>query len=177
MLTWHFAKKFSFATGAVYTKKNYSAYGKDYHPPKGYWTNYITLDELNGSCWMIDIPLNLRYDFSGGKKYTFFSSAGVSTYLMNKESYTYHYMYNGNYTSRNWLNDDNTSHLFSVVNVSAGYEKSVGKNLSIQVEPYLKLPVSGIGFGKMQMNSYGINFAIRLRPELKKQNTGSGIHP
>ena len=178
LLSWHFANKFSLSTGALYTKKNYSAYGKDYHPPKGYWTNYITLDELNGSCWMIDIPLNLRYDFAGGKQYNFFGSAGVSTYLMDKESYTYHYMYNGSYARRNWLNENNSSHVFSILNVSAGYEKSVGKKLSVQMEPYLKVPVAGIGFGKMQMNSYGINFAIRYRPEFKKQHTTvPGIHP
>ena len=168
---WHFAKKLSLTTGALYTKKNYSAYGKDYHPPKGYWTNYITLDKVNGSCWMIDIPLNLRYDFAGGKKFNFFGSAGVSTYLMNKESYTYHYMYNGNYTNRKWLNDENSRYVFSVINIAAGYEKSVGKKVSVQVEPYLKMPISGIGFGKMQMNSYGLNFALRFRPEYKKQNT------
>ena len=178
MLSWHFSRKFSLSAGALYTKKNYSAYGKDYHPPKGYWTNYITLDELNGSCWMIDIPLNLRYDFAGGKKFNLFGSAGVSTYLMNKESYTYHYMYNGNYARRNWLNENNSSHVLSILNVSAGYEKSVSKKISVQMEPYLKIPVSGIGFGRMQMNSYGLNFSIGYRPEYKKQHTPvPGIHP
>ncbi len=168
--TWHFARNFSVTTGAVYTKKNYSAYGKDYHPPKGYWTNYITLDEVNGSCWMIDVPLNLRYDFANGRKYSFFGSAGASTYFMDKESYSYHYWNNGNYYNRKWENNENSSHLFSILNISAGYEKTVSRNVSAQIEPYLKMPMSGIGFGNMQMSSYGLNFAIRYRPEFKKQN-------
>ena len=168
--TWHFAKNFSVTTGAVYMKKNYSADGKDYHPPKGYWTNYITLDEVNGSCWMIDIPLNLRYDFATGKKSSFFGSAGASTYLMDKESYTYHYWNNGNYYKRHWENNDNSNHVFSILNLSAGYEKTVTKNISAQIEPYIKLPMAGIGFGNMQMSSYGLNFAIRYHPQFKKQN-------
>lgn len=160
-LSWQFAPRFAVSTGAVYTKKNYSAIGNDYHPPKGYWTNYVTIDKVIGSCWMIDVPLEIRYDLHAGNSSKWFVSSGLSTYLMNKEDYEYHYMNNGQYTVRRWINDEHSSYILSVANLSAGYEQMVGKHISVQAEPYLKVPLSGVGFGKMQMNSYGLNISIR----------------
>ena len=167
--SWQFAPRFSLSTGAVYTKKNYSALGRDYNPPKGYWTNYVTIDKVTGSCWMIDIPLEVRYDMHAGKTSKWFISSGLSTYLMDKEDYEYHYMYNGAYTVRRWINNKNSDYILSIANLSAGYEKMVGRHTSIQAEPYLKIPLKGVGFGKMQMNSYGLNLSVRYGFSMMKK--------
>ena len=169
ILSWQFSKRFSLNTGAVYAKKNYSANGNDFHPPKGYWTNNIKINEVIGSCWMIDIPLDMRVDIHSGKSGKWFVSSGVSTYLMKKEEYDYHYMYYGTYTVRNWTNDKNSNYIFSVGNLSAGYEKLLSNHLSVQAEPYLKIPLKGVGFGKMQMNSYGLNVSIRYGFSVNKK--------
>ena len=82
-------------------QKNYSAEGKDFHPPKHYWTNYVTLNSLDGNCVMWDIPLNVRYNITTKPSNTWFVSTGLSSYIMRKQAYTYDYIYIGSPTNEN----------------------------------------------------------------------------
>jgi hypothetical protein len=51
-------------------------------------------------------------------------------------------------------------------------ERSLGKRFSIQAEPYLKVPLKGLGTGKMRMDSYGVLFTLKFKPTFntKKSN-------
>jgi hypothetical protein len=51
-----------------------------------------------------------------------------------------------------------------VVNLSGGYQYHFSKRFSLLAEPYLKMPVSGIGFGKVKLNSAGVLITASLRP-------------
>jgi hypothetical protein len=160
---YRFNKRWSVNTGVIITKKNYTAFGKDYHPPKGYWTYNVYLNTVNANCNMIDIPLNVRYDFISNKKNHAFISTGLSTYFMNKETYDYHFTYNGVYGRDQRSYDYKTKHWFSILNVSTGYERSINRRFSLQLEPYLKIPVKGLGFGKVNLNSYGAYFSVKYQ--------------
>jgi len=40
----------------------------------------------------------------------------------------------------------------------------------LTAEPYLKLPLGGVGYGKVKLNSTGILFSVSVKPfEQKKQ--------
>jgi hypothetical protein len=43
-------------------------------------------------------------------------------------------------------------------------ERSLGKHFSIQAEPYLKVPLKGLGIGNIRMDSYGILFTLKYKP-------------
>lgn len=161
---YHISDRWSFHSGLIYTKKNYTAKGKDFNPPKTYWTNNVYLHEVEGSCYMLDIPLNVRYNILSGTRRKVFASTGLSTYLMNKETYQYDYTLNGVSTNARWTNKKNSAFVFSVLNLSAGFEKIIDKRFSLQAEPYFKAPLKGLGFGNMQMSSYGIYFSLLYRP-------------
>ena len=164
---YNISKRWAVSTGLIYTKKQYSAMGEDYHPPKHYWTYYVDLDKLSGNCEMLEIPINLRYNINLNTKSQWFASAGISSYLMKNQNYTYFYKFMGQYNERDWTNSRDTSHLFSILNLSAGFERSIGKNLSLQAEPYVKLPLSGIGYGQMDINSYGLYLTLKYSPTKK----------
>ena len=88
---------------------------------------------------------------------------------MKKESYSYYYKYpNGNEVSKLWSISNQNQHYFSVLDLSAGYEYSFSKRTSLLAEPYLKMPLSGIGAGKVKLNSGGILFTFTLKPFYKK---------
>ena len=166
-LNYRMSQRWSVNTGVLYTKKNYTSKGKDFNPPKGSWIDNVNLDMVEGSCEMFDIPVNVRYDLSKGNKHRYFLSTGLSTYLMKQEEYHYYYQYtNGNpgYRARSYPSDEH--HWLSILNVSAGFEKKLSKRLSIQGEPYLKIPLAGVGYGNLKLNSYGVYFSIRYNTGL-----------
>jgi hypothetical protein len=56
---------------------------------------------------------------------------------------------------------------FSVLNLSVGYERQVSRNFSVQAEPFFKQPLSGVGFGKVKLNTTGIFLSVKYKPMKK----------
>ncbi|WP_207510240.1 outer membrane beta-barrel protein [Longitalea luteola] len=168
-LGYRLSNRWSVNTGVLYTKKYYQAdsqYFKYYSP----WPNW-KLDEVKGNCSMWEIPVNVRYDVAFNDKRRWFASTGLSTYLMDKENYTLYYNTPGGRYSRPQNTDSNSSYVFSIWNLSAGFERSLGRNFSIQAEPYLKVPLKGLGTGSMRMNSYGIFFTLKYKPGFQNRRS------
>lgn len=156
--------RFSLQTGFIYTKKNYKLNGDDYHPPKGSWFDYVNMKEVTGSCTMYDIPLNFRYNAVRKKHSNIFFSAGLSSYLMKNEDYSYYYYYQGAPATRDRSYPTSDDYILSVLNISAGFEKKLNNAFSLQVEPFFKQSLTGVGFGEISLNSTGIYFSLRYNP-------------
>jgi len=157
--------RWSIETGAYLESKKYYTDG-EYFDKKvlGLYSNQQLLN-VDGSCYMWEIPLNVRYTFNPEAKTKWFATAGLSTYLMSKENYTYAYeRINTGWTGHGALNNTKPSQYpFSIVNLSAGFEQRLGRVGSLRVEPYLRLPLAGIGTGKLPIMSAGINIGITRR--------------
>lgn len=167
-LGYRLSQRWSINSGIFYTRKNYTSRGKDFHPPKGLWFDNIQLDKVKGSCFMFDIPLNVRYDLNNSTNHRFFVNTGLSTYLMKKENYHYYYRYtNGNPGYRYRSYPSQKQYWISILNISAGFEKRLNKHFALQAEPYLKVPLKGVGFGNLQLNSYGMYFSLKYKPGLR----------
>ena len=167
-LSYSFSEKFTLRTGFYVAKKIYSVKQNEYYVQPGSTGNYY-LQSVNADCKVYEIPLTFSYSFGKVKNYNWFASAGLSSYFMKRESYVYLYKYPSGLTdskSRTVVNQN--KHYFSILDISAGYEYSFNKQFSIAAEPYLKLPLSGIGIGKIKLNSAGILFTATLKPFYKK---------
>jgi hypothetical protein len=158
---YRFSDRWSVNTGFIYTKKNYTAQGKDF--TKSGWWRYTDIHTVQGYCKMFDIPLNLRYDFSVKNQRRWFVSAGASTYLMTEEYYDYDYTYNGMRKKLAVSSDSNSNYMLSILNFSAGFERALSKRMAVQVEPYFKFPMKGLGYGKLDISSYGIYFSVKYK--------------
>ena len=168
---YRFSNRWSVNTGVIYTKKFYKADSQDFHY-KTNWPNY-KLRNVEGNCSMWEIPVNVRYDVSFNEKRRWFVSTGLSTYLMDKEDYVLYYGNNwNNYIAEIPANSDvNSNYIFSIVNLSAGMERSFGKRFSLQAEPYLKIPLKGLGMGNMRMTSYGVLFTLKYKPQFNSKRS------
>jgi Outer membrane protein beta-barrel domain len=167
--SYNITKRFSVNTGFSITKKFYKAAGSDFHPPKHYFTYYVDkLVSVDGSCFMWELPVNLRYDLISTSKLKWYLNAGMSSYIMRKQDYRYDYIYNNTPASRDWSSSSQQNEWFKIVNLSSGIEYSLNKKWSMQAEPYFKLPTSGVGFGKMDISSYGLMIGLRYRPNFKR---------
>lgn len=149
--------KWALETGLLYDRKSYSSDGK-YFDYKVYPNT--TINKVSGTCNMFEWPIDVHYAFTPVAKHTFYISGGVSSYLMKKEDYTYDYDWYGQpyYVNKTYKNSSNN--FFSILNISAGYQVKVGKSSSLRFEPYGKLPINGVGIGKLPLTSFGANFII-----------------
>ena len=131
--------------------------------------NMKGVDFVKGTMNLLEIPLNLRYDFSVTGNTIFFASGGVSTYLSGKENCSYYYDFFGREVCRDFRYTNQHNGLFSSANLSLGVETGISNSVSVLVAPYMKLPISDIGFGRIRMNSVGINFALRYSPVISRK--------
>jgi hypothetical protein len=166
---YRFSDRWSVNTGVIYTKKFYQADSQDFHYKM---PNNYKLKNVEGNCSMWEIPVNVRYDVSFNDKRRWFVSTGLSTYLMDKEDYTVYYStWSNNVYDWPINSDSNSSYIFSILNLSAGMERSFGKHFSIQAEPYLKIPLKGLGMGSMRMTSYGVLFTLKYKPQFNSKRS------
>lgn len=158
--------RFTIRSGFYSGRKVYTASPESYHPPSVFWSYYPYLEKIDADCKVYEIPLNLSYHFGNSSKQSWFASAGLSSFIMKKEAYNYYYKYNptGPTVQRKWTIEDENKHYFSVLTLSGGYQKSIGKSFAIMAEPYFKLPLSGVGYGKVKLNSGGILFTVGFKP-------------
>lgn len=158
-----FLNRWSINTGIVFVNNKYEAYGEDYHAPEKYWKNGIVASETYGECKMIDIPLNLRYDVISQHRHKLFISVGASTYFVTKEDYYFQYEQDDPYLPDHWGTDKMTRYLFGIINASMGYEYQLGNQSALQMEPFIKIPTAGIGWGNVDLHTVGVYFIYKYR--------------
>ena len=165
-LQYTFKDRFTIRTGFYTSRKIYSASEAEYHAPAIFYVYYPYFEKVDADCKVYEIPLSLSYNFNKSAKQSWFVSAGLSSYFMRSESYNYYYKTapSGPIITRKWLIKGENKHYFSVLNLSGGYQKNISKSVSLTVEPYLKLPLKGIGYGKVKLNSSGVLFTIGIKP-------------
>ena len=157
-------------TGLLFSRKNYTARATDYKVPHDYYwsVGLKDVDFIKGTMNMLEIPINLRYDFSVTGNTVFFASGGVSTYLFGSERSKYYFDFFGREACREFKYTNKQS-ILSSANLSFGVETGISNDFSIMVAPYMKLPLSDLGFGRIRMSSVGINVGLRYSPVLSRK--------
>lgn len=168
MAGYHFSNRWSVHTGLIYTQKNYKVAGKDFTAPKGTWVSYYNIENVTGFCRMWEVPLQVRYTMGKNEKKSSFFSVGLSSYFMTKESYDYFYYYNNQPVTRHSTLDSDDKHVLSIAHFSVGFENRISKKWALQVEPYAKIPLGGVGYGSIRLSSFGLNFSLQHRQPAKK---------
>lgn len=153
-------------TGFYTGNKIYTAEPGDYNPPSRFYYYYPNLEKIEANCRIYEIPVSLSYHFGHTKKQNWFASSGISSYLMKRETYNYFYKQSPTaptISKQRTIRGINKHH-FSVLTMSGGYQRTINKAMSVTVEPYLKVPLSGVGYGKVKLNSSGVLFTVGVKP-------------
>jgi cytoskeletal protein RodZ len=171
-LDYQFSPHWYISSGLLLDRKNYAARAQDYHAPTDFYQNNVFarhLDYVKGTFEMLEIPLNLRYDFSVSGSTLFFASAGVSSYLMTTENSGMYGDPWGQQSYQPWAVPGQHNFLFAAANLSLGVETGLSNSLSLLIAPYMKIPTRGMGYGQVQMSSVGINFALKFAPVISRK--------
>ena len=159
-----FRNRLSLATGASYGKKKFITSGENYFPPNEYWkrfTNGVIPEEVNGHIVVIDIPINLTYNWNPANRVQFISSIGVSNYFILSEDCTYKFSSYNPGTEYGWDSDEMTKELFGVGNLSLGIMWYLKPRINLRVEPYIKVPLKDVGWGSVDLYSAGSLISIQ----------------
>ncbi len=155
-IEYHLTSKLSINSGLTYAKKLYFAE----QGIESYRTNPLwELDRVNANCDVIDIPINLNYYVAGHQRSGFMFSAGLSTYFMLTEKYDILY-------EQPWPGQEvtirNENKLFlGLFNASVGYKKILSPTLSLKAEPFVKIPLQGIGDGNIDLFTSGFKLTLK----------------
>jgi hypothetical protein len=155
MVSYKIAKNWSFSSGAVYGKKIYETGFSNYNPIKDIWTEYYP-KSVNADCRVLDIPLNISYIILNRKNTSIIFGTGISSYIMLREDYTFSYVEQDDETALSYHVVNENKHWLSVLNLQATIEQRLNSRLSIGVQPYMKIPLSNIGFAGVKLQSLGM---------------------
>ena len=158
-LQYNFSERLSLLTGINQARKIYSL-TDGFKPYEGYWKKYLKPDLIDGQCTVLDIPLNLRYDFISNDQRKIFISAGLSSYFMLTEEYQYIYADEPQY-NRDYSVSNQNRHFLGILNISAGYEHPLSTHWSLQLEPMIKLPLAEVGVGNLPLVSAGAFVSLK----------------
>jgi len=161
-LEYYLSGRLSILAGVNYSVKTYTALGREYTPPYGFWTNGVVPNETLGECNVLDIPLNLTYYIPNLKGQAFFIRSGLSSWLMLEEHYYYNYNSNDPDLVKYWGGENENYHFFSILNFSAGFEHPINDKYSILAEPYVNIPLGGVGFGEVDLHSAGMKVTFKI---------------
>jgi hypothetical protein len=154
-------RKWSIEAGAYLERKYYYSDGKYFNTSKIYMPANSRISEVSGNCKMIEVPISARYVFSSQKGSKWFSTLGLSSYFMTQENYTYDYYYGtvGPVSHKKQYTNGSTN-IFSNISLSAGYIRPLGNFADLRIEPYFKVPMSGLGVGSLPLFSMGLQVGI-----------------
>ncbi|WP_041341853.1 hypothetical protein [Runella slithyformis] len=163
LLEYRFSRRFSVQAGAVRSMKLYDALGSQYVWPERWNTQKARPVNIEASCKVLDIPINLRFDITQAADRRWFVSAGISSYKMLNEKYIYTYAPH-TYGIKWYTWEGSTGdYWLGVLNVSMGFERQLGKRFTLQAEPYFKVPLAQVGLGQIKLNTAGIYISTRYR--------------
>jgi len=159
--SYYLANRLSIATGVFYSKKVYDIGESGYGTYNGLWNQVRRPDDIDASCKVIEIPLNLRLDMISTNRSKIFIGTGLSTYFMTAEDYAF--IYNSarsqDISGINLRGENN--HFFSIYNFSIGFQRRLTDRFGIEIEPYIKVPIGGVGLWNVNLTSSGTFITAR----------------
>lgn len=150
--------------GVLYENKKYWGKGDEYRPPYGYWkalTNGVVPDRIDGTCAMYEVPVSVTFDIVSTRRTRLFASAGLASYFMRSEEYYYHFDTPNPGAVNGWTGKKPATLWFGIGTLSAGFDFRATRTLSLGIEPYLKVPLEGMGWADVDLYSTGVMFAAR----------------
>lgn len=156
LVNYAMTKRIGLSTGIIYAKKLY-----DYNSNGRLVNGYVGTDwSVQADCKVLDLPININYRVFNKGNVAFNASAGISSYLMLNEKYQ---LTSGPTSAVSNETVTGNKHFFGVANLSVSVERKVNANFSIGLQPFIKLPLTGIGKYEGNLSSVGLSVLLNVK--------------
>lgn len=151
------SRKFTVSTGVLYSVKPYMTAFDNYHTAFKFSENPVN---VTADCRMLDIPLNIGYQLYNKHQNKFSVGTGLSSYIMLHENYKFNYADSYATGPSNYTVPHSGKYFFGVANLNATYQRQLNEKMGISVQPYLKLPLTDIGYSQVKLQTTGVAIGI-----------------
>lgn len=162
---YRFNKSISVETGLSLSRKFYSTSGEHFSMKEigPAMPSAMKVMEVDGNTQILEIPVHFRYEIFQNKKRSIYSLAGFSSLIVDQETNQYHTLLNGTEEMVYGIYKNNRAYFASSINLAIVYEQILGTKNLIRIQPYIQLPVKGVGVGDLQVMSSGLHVGITRR--------------
>lgn len=172
-IEYRFLEKFSVSLGTSFIRKKYGAKGSDYQPEDGLWLYDVAPTLVDASCDILELPISIGLFQKGNNQNGFYSKFGITSIIMLEENYWYFYDQEIPGQIKYWGVENENKHWFGIGEVALGYQKYLTPKTFIQIEPFLQIPLAGIGNGNVKLWSLGVNMKFNF--QVNKRLLGSQL--
>lgn len=159
----YWADRYAVHLGLRYVNDFYRAEGKDYHVDKlNYWTKGIVAKWVAARCKMLEIPLGFSFRPAGVKERGLVIQADLVSILILNEEYKYWYEEADPELKQGWKGTDLETNLLSNLHLGIGYQFKIADKWSVQLSPYVNIPISKLGHGNVKLGSIGVTSTINF---------------
>lgn len=147
------------------------------------YNNAVPSDTKRAELVNLDIPVNITWNFHSGKSGSYYVSGGISSVAYLSEKYTtttyrqelrefaatvgagpegdkiYKLEQVEATSTRSVAKPDNLD-IAGRINLSIGFKREITPGLSLHIEPYLKIPVTGLATEKLRFTTSGVTCKI-----------------
>lgn len=153
------SKNLALNLGVSYVRECYTTPTSDYTVPQGFWQGNVPND-IQALCDMLDVTLGASYHFNEITSKGLVAHVNFSSNSMINESYEYRFT----------NNDDNRTDDFSFANatllsnieLSTTYNVMLSDKYGLDLGPYIKIPINGVGFGEVKLRSFGFRVGLNV---------------
>jgi len=156
LINYALTKKIGVSTGVIYAKKiyDYNGFGTS---TSGYSAGPW---QVNADCRVLDVPVNINYQVFKKRSLAVNVSAGLSSYIMLSEKYQ---LTSGSASMVSNEVVTGNKYFMGIANFSVGVERKVNSRLSLGLQPFLKVPLTGIGKYEGNLSSAGISVLFNIK--------------
>lgn len=156
-------KNLSVQTGFYTGKKKYLAKQREYNFKTGSYYNLVRVTKIDAVCMVYEIPVSIRYNVLQKKSLNIYTGVGLSSYIMKKEDYDIYFIKNN--TEYSWAYNYTGNQAFlSTFILTVGAEKKLTDKIYLQLEPFVSIPLKGIGEGSVKLFSAALQLGIKYIP-------------
>ncbi len=163
--------RLSVTTGIMYAKKYYHTDFSTYNPQSSSAFKYTQPRTVDADCDVLDMPVNINYALYRRGRNTLLLSGGLSSYFMLKERYRFVYDANPEASPYYYPQEQKVyhqevhhqnNHIMGIANVSLILKRQIGGRTAVSVQPFLKVPLSPVGYGRVPLFSGGIAISAEM---------------
>jgi hypothetical protein len=147
------SKKFTISTGVLYSDKPYLTPFENYHTSYQFQQNPIN---VSATCRMLDIPLNIGYQIYNKHQNKLSIGTGLSSYIMLQQDFKFNYADPYAKGPSDFNVPNSSGYFFGILNLNATYERQINSKVGITLQPYLKLPLTNIGYSEVRLQTTGV---------------------